>query len=372
MRTLIADDQPDIVEALRLLLKGEGYQIDAVNSPSAVIESLRRRRYDLLLMDLNYTRDTTSGREGLDLLARIQAIDSTLPVVAMTAWGSIDLAVEMMRRGVRDFITKPWENRKLIETLRRQIEAGLARRTQLRIQNEELEDAREIERALLPRTIPQPAGFEISAAWHPARTLSGDYFDVLKLDACKTALCIADVAGKGMPAALLMAHMQANVRALAAQSLEPRQLSENLNRDLCANAASGKFVTFFYGVLQAESKKLTYTNAGHSPPILLRRNGDVERLEQGGAVLGVFREWQYEQAEIELGPGDRLLLFTDGVTEMIDANEVEFGEERLIGLARANSYLSAAELQKKITRAIAAFSAGSQQDDATLVVLSVL
>ena len=109
-RTLIADDQPDVLEALRLLLKGEGYQIEAVNSPSAVLDKLKSQPYDLLLMDLNYTRDTTSGQEGLDLLARIQDIDNTLPVVAMTAWGSVELAVEAMQHGVRDFVLKPWEN----------------------------------------------------------------------------------------------------------------------------------------------------------------------------------------------------------------------------------------------------------------------
>src|SRR5437899_1154861 len=105
----MADDQPDVLEALRLLLKSEGYQIEAVNSPSAVLDRLKSGTFDLLLMDLNYTRDTTSGQEGLDLLARIQAIDNTLPVIAMTAWGSIDLAVEAMRRAVRDFVLKPWE-----------------------------------------------------------------------------------------------------------------------------------------------------------------------------------------------------------------------------------------------------------------------
>ena len=375
MRTLIADDQPDVLEALRLLLKNEGYRIEAVHSPSAVIESLKTQRYDLLLMDLNYARDTTSGEEGLDLLARIQAIDSTLPVVAMTAWGTIDLAVELMRCGVRDFVTKPWENKRLIETLRHQIELGQARRTQLRIQEEEIEDARKIERALLPKNIPQPAGCEISTDWRPARTLSGDYFDVLKLSERKTALCIADVIGKGMPAALLMANVQANVRAHvgggATNAIEPREFSERLNRDVCANTAPGKFVTFFYSVLDTESKKLVYTNAGHIAPILLRRNDQVARLEQGGAVLGVFREWEYEQGEIHLSSGDRLLLFTDGVTDVMNANEVEFGEERLIRLALANSHLSATDLQETIIRAVDGFSAGSAQDDATLIVLSV-
>jgi FixJ family two-component response regulator len=117
-RALIADDQPDVIEALRLLLKGAGYQTRAVTSPADVIEVLKTDRFDLLLMDLNYTRDTTSGREGLDLLARVQALDSTLPIVVMTAWGSIELTVEAMRRGVRDFILKPWENTRLLDVLR--------------------------------------------------------------------------------------------------------------------------------------------------------------------------------------------------------------------------------------------------------------
>ena len=127
-RTLIADDQPDVLEALRLLLKREGYQIETVNSPKAVLERLHSREYDVLLMDLNYALDTSSGQEGLDLLARVQRLDNTLPVVVMTAWGSIPLAVEAMRRGARDFVEKPWDNLQLLSTLRAQIESRSGRR----------------------------------------------------------------------------------------------------------------------------------------------------------------------------------------------------------------------------------------------------
>ena len=128
-RTLIADDQPDVLIALRLLLKNAGYQIETASSPAAVLEAIKNSRFDVVLMDLNYARDTTSGREGLDLITRIQAIDSVVPIVVMTAWGNVDLAVETMRRGVRDFVQKPWENSKLLHTLRKQIEHGRARRT---------------------------------------------------------------------------------------------------------------------------------------------------------------------------------------------------------------------------------------------------
>ena len=121
-RILIADDQKDVLEALRLLLKGEGYHIDTANSPAGIMSQLESHDFDVVLMDLNYARDTTSGKEGLDLLKRIQEIDSTLAVVVMTAWGSIELAVEAMRRGARDFVQKPWENARLLSILRTQIE----------------------------------------------------------------------------------------------------------------------------------------------------------------------------------------------------------------------------------------------------------
>ena len=121
-RVLIADDQPDVLEALRLLLKSEGYHLESASSPAGILAALEAREFDVVLMDLNYARDTTSGQEGLDLLARIQALDQTLPVVVMTAWGSVEGAVEAMRRGARDFIQKPWDNARLLATIATQVE----------------------------------------------------------------------------------------------------------------------------------------------------------------------------------------------------------------------------------------------------------
>lgn len=136
MRILIADDQPDVLEALRLLLKREGYKIEAAESPRQVVQAIENRDYDAAIIDLNYTRDTTSGQEGLDLLAKIQSIDSTLPVIVMTAWGSVDLAVEAMRRGARDFVQKPWENERLASIVRTQLELSEALRRGQRLEAE--------------------------------------------------------------------------------------------------------------------------------------------------------------------------------------------------------------------------------------------
>jgi DNA-binding NtrC family response regulator len=135
-RVLIADDQPDVLEALRLLLKGEGLEAETVTSPAALIAAVEERSFEVVLMDLNYTKDTTSGREGLDLLTRIARIDSSLPVVVMTAWGSVDGAVEAMKRGARDFIQKPWENSRLLAILSTQIELGRAWRRSRRLEEE--------------------------------------------------------------------------------------------------------------------------------------------------------------------------------------------------------------------------------------------
>src|SRR5262245_36704761 len=153
LRVLIADDQPDVLEALRLLLKDEGFAIEAVSSPAALIAALEKREFDAVLMDLNYARDTTSGQEGLDLLTRIQALDTTLPVVVMTAWGSVDLAVEVMRRGARDFIQKPWDNARLLAILRTQMELARALRRGQRLEAENLALRDQTAAANLPRVV---------------------------------------------------------------------------------------------------------------------------------------------------------------------------------------------------------------------------
>ncbi len=165
---------------------------------------------------------------------------------------------------------------------------------QLEKQEQELQRAREIQQSLLPKKIPQLAGFEVAGAWRPARTVSGDYYDVFKLDDHKLGVCIADVVGKGVSAALLMANVQAAVRAFAGSAESPAQLCAKVNSLLCENLATGKFVTFLYGVLDSETRTLEYCNAGHVYPILISA-GATRTLDRGGAALGVFPKWEYRR-----------------------------------------------------------------------------
>ena len=379
-RALIADDQPDVLTALRLLLRTAGYQTHAVTSPAEVLEAIQHNEFDLILMDLNYARDTTSGQEGLDLITNIRSLDSALPIVVLTAWGSVELAVEAMHRGGRDFVLKPWDNSRLLESLNTQIELGRKRRQRRLLEAEtqtvtdklqhELAESQEIQAALMPQALPHIEGFDIAFAWKPARTVGGDYFDVLKFSESHTALCVADVAGKGMPAALLMSNVQAVLKSLASESVPPSQLCARVNRVMCQNIVAHRFITCFYALLDTENNRLSYSNAGHCPPMLIR-NGVCQRLIEGGPVLGVFPERHYGQGNIQLQSGDCLVFFTDGVTEAGSTSVGEFGEERLQELLIANYQLSSAELRDRIMEAVNEFSEGEVYDDATLMVVKV-
>jgi phosphoserine phosphatase RsbU/P len=369
-RILIADDQHDLIDALRLLLKGEGIEVSAASSPDAALTALAAGPFDLLLMDLNYTGDTTSGREGIDLLSRVQAIDNLLPVIVMTGWGSVDLAVEAMRRGVRDFVQKPWDNQQLLATLRAEIDEGRAKRHRLALEQRELDEARRIQRKLLPASMPQMDGWEIAASWRPASGVGGDCYDAIPFGTTRLGLSIADVVGKGIPAALLMSNLQAAVRAFATATAQPAEICQQVNRILCGHVAEGRFISFFYCLLDEETSRLTYANAGHYPPVLARANGTVERLGTGGAVLGVFPDGVYEQGEAALCEGDRLVFYTDGITDVTNACDEEFGEPRLVDLIVSNRGCSAPALQARLAEAVANFSNDRLQDDATLIVLA--
>jgi sigma-B regulation protein RsbU (phosphoserine phosphatase) len=370
-RVLVADDQPDVVAALRLLLRGAGLEADAASSIQEVRDRLNGRDYDLLLMDLNYARDTTSGREGLDLLTEVHERDRLLPIIVMTGWGSIETAVEAMRRGARTFVHKPWENASLAETVTRELDDAAARRRADAFASRERERAQLIQRALLPSPLPEIEGCEMAAMWRPASAFGGDCYDMLRFSDTRMGLSIADVAGKGLPAALLMANLQASVRAFATEDARPDTVTAHVNRALCRHTPVDRFVTFFYAMIDTSSRTLACSNAGHNPPILVRADGSVSRPTDGGMVLGVFEDTSYMQAEIALRPGDRLVLFTDGITEAGSHEGHEFGDERLVETVVARRHDTAPALLDAIFREVTSFTGGVFSDDATLISVAI-
>lgn len=243
----------------------------------------------------------------------------------------------------------------------------------------ELDQARTMQRSLLPDTLPQPPGAELAATWRPAREVAGDYYDAIDLGDGRVALCIGDVVGKGMPAALLMSSLQAAVRAVAAPDLEPRRVCEQVRRVVIQSLTGGRFVTFFYAVLDAPRRRLAYSNAGHAPPLRVRPDGSVERLESGGgAFVRLLADTPLEGAELELAAGDRLVLYTDGVTEAQPppvggdpSGDALFGEERLVELVRKADDEPAATTVERLVRAVEAHSAGAHADDLTLLVARI-
>jgi sigma-B regulation protein RsbU (phosphoserine phosphatase) len=234
----------------------------------------------------------------------------------------------------------------------------------------ELKTAHEIQEHLLPHELPQMKPFQIACAWEPARSVGGDYFDVLTLGPDRLGICIADVSGKGITAALLMANLQAGVRAFAPGSTGPGALCSKLNEVLCGSIAPGKFVTLFYGVIDSERLILRFENAGHCSPIVLRGD-EATVLTEGGTVLGLFPKSEYEDRQFALRPGDCLLLTTDGVTEAADELDEEFGDERAIASARAARSLGAQGIRTRILDDVTRFCNGNFIDDASLMVVTV-
>ncbi len=369
-RVLIGEDQQDVQDALNLLLKGAGYAAEAAATPDAILTKLEREKYDLLLMDLNYRRDTTSGSEGLEILGILRKMSAPPPVIVMTAWGSIELAVQAMHMGARDFIQKPWDNTHLLHLAEKHISAHRAE-ARLRYQQEsELQDAVAVQRRLMPTNLPKVPGLALAGQCQPAGAVAGDYFDVLQLGD-NLGLCIADVIGKGLPAALMMSNLQAAVKVTAADWVQPSELCRRVNGLACRNGAMDKFISFFYALYDANTRKLTYSNAGHNPPMVIRANGEYVLLDTPDLVLGQMPEWQYHDAECTLQPGDRMVFYTDGITEAGEQDGDEFGQERLRGVFQQNPGASATELLTLVMSTVAEHCHHRFADDATCLIISV-
>lgn len=239
----------------------------------------------------------------------------------------------------------------------------------LKIQ-EEITLASRIQTDLLPKTSPQIPGYEIAGRNIPAQVVGGDYFDFVQVDEHRWGICLGDVSGKGLPASLLMASTQATLRSQFLMKSSPKESLERSNILLFRTTSPEKFVTLFLGILDVEHHRLTYSNAGHDNPFLLRRQKPMHRLGTGGLVLGIADSFSYEEEMIAMDPGDTIVIYSDGITESINAQEEFFTEERLVSVLEHHSGGSAQDLMQRIIDA-AKGHAGShpQADDMTVVVL---
>jgi phosphoserine phosphatase RsbU/P len=262
--------------------------------------------------------------------------------------------------------------RRRLEERNQQLEARVESEARaLRLHEQDFELAREIQQGLMPKELPRIPGCRLAATCQPARSVGGDYYDAIRIGDNAVALAIGDVSGKGMAAALLMSNLQAIVRAFAPAGVTPPELCAKANQLIASNVAAGKYITFFYAVADLSKMALDYCCAGHSPPMLQRSDGRVEMLSEGGPVLGVFARASYVGGSVELRPGDCLVLSTDGITEAMNADDEEFGDERLMQLLGQGAGRGAEDCRARVMTAVTQFSNGNFHDDATVMVMTV-
>ncbi len=294
------------------------------------------------------------------------------PLSTLANWKTGDIPYSSLICAVVGLVTYAFaNNRARLQAanaqLVQQVQYG---RQALESQASELRDAFEIQSSLLPRSVPQIAGVEISCAWQPARSVSGDYFDVLVLSDTRIAFCLADVSGKGMSAALITANLQATLRAFGPDEPSPARLCHRLNQALCASLPSGRFVTLVYGILDRSKMTLTYELAGHNPPLMLRGPDEIA-LTGSGPVLGMLPSATFSDQTINLRVSDLFLLSTDGVTEAFNPDGEEFGEARLVAAARSSA-ANAHSIRTAVMSSVSDFAANNFHDDASLLIVQIL
>jgi sigma-B regulation protein RsbU (phosphoserine phosphatase) len=367
MRILVSDDQVDVLEAIRLLLKGAGHNTETADSPRAAIAAAEHGSFDLVLMDMNYSRDTTSGDEGLALLDKLLTHDAHVPVIVMTAWSSVDLAVEAMRRGAVDFIQKPWDNARLLATIEKQANRSKERKKA----RSELEIARHVQQRLLPQHALALKTVAFGGRCLPAREIGGDYYDFLDLGPGRLGVLLADVSGKGVAAALLTANLQASFRSQLELGMKlPKALLASVNKLFHESTPAEYFATMFFAEYRDSTRELRYINCGHPAALLVRANGKVEHLEATALPIGIFASWKCDEKSVTLAPGDVLIAFSDGVLEAGVERGEEFGEARLIETLQAARGGELEALLDAIIGEVLRFSPEVQSDDVTLIALS--
>ena len=385
IKILSVDDENDLELLLtqyfrRKIRKGEYDFHFAHNGLEALTMLLKEKDFDIILSDINMPE-----MDGLTLLTKINEMQNpALKCIMVSAYGDMGNIRQAMNNGAFDFATKPIDLDDLSVTIEKAIEHIQYIKTMQKEHNEltgikgDLAVAREIQQAILPRIFPpfpeEAVHMDIAASMNAAKDVGGDFYDFFRIDDDRIGFTIADVSGKGVPAAIFMAVCRTLIRATGIRGVSPSECITYSNDLLSQESVNYMFVTIFYGIYNIRTGEVTYTNAGHNPPYLMKANGTVEILPMSkDIVAGAINGFQFSEETFQLERGDTLLLFTDGVTEAIDPDENEYDNERLKKLLQQCGKLSCQEIVDAVKADVKAFAGNAEQsDDITLMAMKRL
>ena len=377
-KILVVDDTPSNIQSLAATLKPAGYQVLVATNGQQALDVMAKVRPDLILLDI-----MMPVMDGFEACAQIKANAEwhDIPIIFLTAKTETADLVKGFELGAVDYVNNPFNAHELlalvhthltVDRLRTSVSEKNAALEKAQAQmSAELDLARAMQVAILPSRFPVAPGCDGSARMLPATTMGGDFYDFIELPGGRIGLVMADVSGKGVPAAFFMAVARTNLNALAVTASGPADCLQRTNDVLLTQNPMDLFVTVFYAVFDPATGSLAYANGGHNPPLIRRANGTVEMLTAAsGLVLGMFPA-TYEQDTAQLAPGDTLVLYTDGVTEAFNVDVQMYEEARLVERVRADGGGSAKTLVASIFDSVIGFSgAAPQSDDITVAVLS--
>ena len=376
-KILVVDDEPDFALLVRKRMRREMrkgiYEFAFAHDGNEALERLQNdREIDMVLSDINMP-----GMDGLTLLEQIPKVDPNLRAVIVSAYDDMDNIRTAMNRGAFDFLVKPMDFDDFRLTIRRtldhleQLRSALSTRDRLVALQHELEVASRMQQSILPKVFPETPGYQVFGYMEPALDIGGDFFDVYDFGGGRIGVTIADVSGKGVPAALFMMSSRTLMTASASVFSDPADVVAEVNRLLEADNRAQQFVTLLYAVLDLRTGTLRFANGGHDPPLIVHPGGSSTLLPgPGGIVVGIMPEMSYRQEVATLQPGDMAVLYTDGVTEAMNVEDEQFGVERLRAVFSEHRPKSARAACEAIFEAVRAFSGDApQSDDITCVIV---
>ena len=369
-KILVVDDEPDleplILQRMRRSIRAGRYRfVFARNGIEALQKLNEQEDIDMVLSDINMPQ-----MDGLTLLQQIPQVDPNIRSVIISAYGDMKNIRTAMNRGAFDFVTKPLDFKDLRHTIERTLKhliewrAALASRDQLVVLQNELDVANKIQQSILPTRFPITNQFDVHGAMVPARDVGGDFYDILILENSLIGLAIADVSDKGVPASLFMMSSRTLLKGTAIAKQEPGHVLRDVNELLLEGNDTAMFVTVIYAIYSPDSGQVIYANGGHNPPLIVHSDGSSTLLQPiGGLALGVAPGVIFPQETIHLEPNETLILYTDGVTEAMNADEEEFGVDRLQAVFAGDPPVGAREATEEVFRAVHAFAGDTPQSD---------